>query len=391
MVSQSELVKEARENGMELLPLDKDTYELFFGPQHMATENFSIILKMDGHRVVKAIANPGFLHRGFEKLAEFRPWYTNIALLLRICVPEPDVPEAIYSMAVDELMGWEVPERAQWIRTVVLEMARVSSYLFWTMGLGFKLGVYTAGQWAAAYRERLMALFEELTGARVYHIYTIPGGVRRDIPSDKWLRQLKDTVEYIKDKLRDFDNVLFENYITHRRMEGIGVMDKKFALDEGVTGPNLRATGVAADVRKLDPYLFYPELDFEIPVLKEGDALARALVRRFELEQDLYILEQLLEMGPPSGAYKVQDPRLKALPRFKVPAGEAYAHVEATMGDFGAYVVSDGGSKPYRVQIRGPSIAHGIRVLEQLLVGARIADVPVILMSLGNCPPDIDR
>lgn len=386
MVSQGELVKEARENGMEILPLDKDTYELFFGPQHMATENFSIILKMDGHRVVKAIANPGFLHRDFEKLAEFRPWYTNIALLLRICVPEPDAPEAIYSMTVDELMEWEVPERAQWIRTVVLEMARVSSYLFWTMGLGFKLGVYTAGQWAAAYRERLMALFEELTGARVYHIYTIPGGVRRDIPGDRWLRQLKDTVEYIKGKLKDFDNVLFENYITHRRMEGIGVMDGKFALDEGATGPNLRATGVAADVRKLDPYLFYPELDFEIPVLKEGDALARALVRRFELEQDLYILEQLLEMGPPDGAYKVQDPRLKALPRFKVPAGEAYAHVEATMGDFGAYVVSDGGSKPYRVQIRGPSISHGIRVLEQLLVGARIADVPVILMSLGNCP-----
>ncbi|ALV63734.1 NADH-ubiquinone oxidoreductase chain D [Thermococcus sp. 2319x1] len=391
MVSQQELIREARENGMELLPLEKDTYELFFGPQHMATENYSLILKMDGNRVVKAIANPGFLHRGFEKLAEYRPWYTNIALLLRICVPEPDVPEAIYSMAVDELMGWEVPERAQWIRTTVLEMARVSAYLFWTMGMAFKLGVYTAGQWAAAYRERFMALFEQLTGARVYHIYTIPGGVRRDIPGDKWLRQLKDTVEYLKDKLKDFDNVLFENYITFKRLEGIGVMDKKFALEEGVTGPNLRATGVRADVRRLDPYLLYPELDFEVPVLREGDALARVLVRRFELEQDLYILEQLLEMGPPSGPYKVEHAGFKALPRFKVPAGDAYAHVESSKGDFGAYVVSDGGNKPYRVQIRGPSIAHGIRVIEQLLVGARLADVSVILVSLDNCPPDIDR
>jgi len=372
MVTQEELIREARQNGMELYPINRDTYELFFGPQHMATENFSIILKMDGNRVVKAIANPGFLHRGFEKLAEFRPWYTNIALLLRICVPESDVPEAIYSMAVDEIIGWEVPERAQWIRS-------------------FKLCVYTAGQWAAAYRERIMRIFEELTGARVYHIFTIPGGVRRDIPGDKWLRQVRDTVEYIRSKLPDFDNILFENYITYRRMEGIGVMDKKFALAEGVTGPNLRATGVAYDVRKDDPYLFYSEVEFEVPTLKEGDALARALVRRYELEQDLYIIEQLLEMGPPSGPYKVEDPRLKNLPRFKVPAGDAFAHVESTKGDFGAYVVSDGGNKPYRVHVRGPSIAHGIRVLEKLLVGARIADVPIILMSLDNCPPDIDR
>ncbi len=163
-----------------------------------------------------------------------------------------------------------------------------------------------SGQWAAAYRERFMALFEQLTGARVYHIYTIPGGVRGDIPRDKWLRELKDTVEYVKselpplrkgsckqqgDKLSDFDNILFGNYITYNRLEGIGVMDKKFALAEGVTGPNLRAVGVKADVRRLYPYLLYPELDFEVPVLKEGDSLARMLVRRFEIERDLYILE----------------------------------------------------------------------------------------------------
>ncbi|ASJ10831.1 NADH-quinone oxidoreductase subunit D [Thermococcus sp. P6] len=391
MVSESELIKEARENGMDLLPLGKDTYELLFGPQHMATENYSLILKMDGNRVAKAIANPGFLHRGFEKLAEYRPWHTNIALLLRICVPESDVPENIYSMAVEEILGWEIPERAQWIRTTVLEMARVSAYLFWIMGMSFKLGVYTAGQWAVAYRERLLALFEQLTGARVYHIYTVPGGVRRDIPGDAWLRRLGDTVEYIKDKLKDFDEILFENYISHRRLEGIGVMDRKFALEEGVTGPNLRATGVPYDVRRVDPYLLYPELDFEVPVLREGDALARFLVRRYELEQDLYILEQLLDMGPPDGPHMVSDPRLKNLPRFKVPEGDAFAHVESSKGDFGAYVVSNGKNKPYRVHVRGPSIAHGIRVIEQLLVGARIADVPVILTSLDNCPPDIDR
>ncbi|NPA47244.1 MAG: NADH-quinone oxidoreductase subunit D [Thermococci archaeon] len=386
-----ELRKEALKHDMYLKPISEDTYELFFGPQHMATENFSIILKMDGSRVEKAIANPGFLHRGFEKLAEQRPYFTNIALLLRICVPESDVPENIYSMAVDELVGWEVPERAIWIRTVVLEMARLASWMFWIMGFANEIGLYTAGSWAAAYRERFMRLFEELTGGRVYHIYTVPGGVRRDIPGDRWLRQLGDTVEYIKSKLKDFDEILFDNYITFARTEGVGVMDRKFALDHAVTGPNLRAVGVPYDVRKDDPYYLYPELDFEVPILNEGDSLARVLVRRYEMEQDLYILEQLLEMGPPGGPYMVQDKRLKSLPRFKVPAGSAWAHVESTKGDFGAYVVSDGTHKPYRVHIRGPSQSHGITVLEELLRGARLADVPVILKTLDNCPPDIDR
>ena len=386
-----ELKEEAKAHDMYLHPIDKDTYELFFGPQHMATENFSIILKMDGSRVEKAIVNPGFLHRGFEKLAEQRPYFTNIALLLRICVPESDVPENIYSMAVDEIVGWEVPERAQWIRTVVLEMARMSAWMFWIMGFGNEIGLYTAGQWAAAYRERFMRLFEELTGGRVYHIYTVPGGVRRDIPGDKWLRQLRDTVEYLKGKMKDFDEILFDNYIMFERTEGVGVMDKKFALKHAVTGPNLRAVGIPYDVRKDDPYLFYPELEFEVPVLKEGDSLARVLVRRYEMEQDLYILEQLLDMGPPSGPYMVKDARLKALPRFKPPKGDAYAHVESTKGDFGAYVVSDGTHKPYRVHVRGPSQSHGVTVLEELLRGARLADVPVILKTLDNCPPDIDR
>lgn len=386
-----ELMVEARKHDMYLTPIGKDTYELFFGPQHMATENFSIILKIDGNRVEKAIVNPGFLHRGFEKLAENRPWFTNIALLLRICVPESDVPENIYSIAVDEIIGWEVPERAMWIRTVVLEMARVSAWMFWIMGFGNEIGLYTVGQWAAAYRERFMRLFEELTGGRVYHIYTVPGGVRRDIPGDRWLRELRDTVEYLKSKLKDFDEILFDNYITFERTEGVGVMDKKFALKHAVTGPNLRAVGVPYDVRKDDPYYLYPELDFEVPVLREGDSLARVLVRRYELDQDLYILEQLLDTGPPSGPYMVKDPKLKNLPRFKVPAGDAYAHVESTKGDFGAYVVSDGSHKPYRVHIRGPSQSHGVTVLEELLKGARLADVPVILKTLDNCPPDIDR
>ncbi len=391
MVKDEELSKKARENGMELLPLEKDTYELFFGPQHMATENFSIILKMNGRRVDKAIANPGFLHRGFERLAEHRPWQSNVALLLRLCVPEPDVPENIYSMAVEELKGWEVPERAQWLRTTVLEMSRVSSYLFWTMNLAFKLGIYTPGNWAAAYRERIMALFEKLTGGRVYHIYTIPGGVRRDIPDENWLKELEETVKYIKGKLQDFDDVFFENSITHKRLDGIGKMDKDYCMEEGVTGPNLRATGIEHDVRKDDPYLLYPDIDFQIPTLEEGDALARTLIRRFELEEDLYILEQLIDMGPPSGDHKIPDSEIGSLPDLQIPEGDAYSHVEATVGDFGAYVVSKGDNTPYRVQVRGPSISHGIRVLENLLKGATIADVPVILASLGNCPPGIDR
>lgn len=391
MVEDEELIKEARENGMELLPLEKNTYELFFGPQHMATENFGLILKMDGHRVDKAIANPGFLHRGFEKLSEHRPWHANIALLLRTCVPEPDVPEAVYSMAVDELMGWEVPERGQWIRTTVLEMARVSHYLFWIMNMAFKLGVYTAGNWAGSYRERILASFEKLTGGRVYHIFNVPGGVRRNIPDENWVKELQETVEYIENKLSEFDDIFFENYVTHKRLKDVGVMDKDYAMEEGVTGPNLRATGVKHDVRKDDPYLLYSDLDFKVPTLGDGDALSRMMIRRFELEEDLYILRQLLDTGPPSGDHMVSDSEIGSLTDMNVPEGDAYAHVEASIGDFGIYVVSDGDNTPYRVQIRGPSISHGIRVLEEMVTGETIADTPVIIASVGNCPPDIDR
>jgi len=389
----------------ELVEIDakEGLYELFMGPQHMATENFGIVLRIKGNVVERAAPDPGFLHRGFEKGAEFRNWINNVAFILRLCVPEPDVNEAAYSMAVESLAGWEPPLRAQYIRTLVLEMARYSAFLFWTGTMANEIGLYTAGQWAIADRERILWLFEELTGVRVYHIYIFPGGVRRDIP-DGWIEKLKRTVKYLKERLKDYDRLFFENKITIDRLEGLGKISRKDAIGWGVTGPNLRATGAKIDVRSYDPYLVYEDLNFEPQTANEGDALARMIVRRLEMAHSLELIEEIIEKMP-SG--EVQCPELKrafkASFATKIPEGDSFAHVESSKGDFGYYIVSAtgnkglhnsskiGSSKPYRLHVRGPSFTHAFHVLPKLLKGVKIADVPVIYKSLDICPPDADR
>ncbi|OYT55276.1 MAG: NADH dehydrogenase subunit D [Desulfurococcales archaeon ex4484_217_2] len=364
----------------------RETFELIIGPVHMETENFSIIVTVEGDTVVEAKVNAGFLHRAFEKLAENRTYIQNVPLLLRVCVPDPDHAETAYSMAVEQLLDIEIPDRAKYIRTIVLEMARISAHLFWTFGMSAAVGLYTVGQWSVADRERFIELFEELTGARIYHIYNFPGGVRYDLPMG-WTDKLMKVVNYMEKRLKEYDKVFFENDILITRSRGLAKISTEEAISLGVTGPNLRATGVPYDFRKLDPYAAYPYIDFEIPTGKYGDAYDRIMVRRREIEISLNIIKQAIKELP-SG------PIMAPIPHplyYNVPPGDAYARVESSKGEFGFYVVSDGSDRPWRVHIRGPSFIHGVQLLEKLLKNVRIADIPVVLKSLDNCPPDIDR
>jgi NADH-quinone oxidoreductase subunit D len=364
-------------------------FELNFGPNHPGIEgNYALKVKLHGDRVLEARADGGYLHRGFEKLMEQRLWIQNIALVPRICVPDPAPMEVAYSMAIEELCGLEVPERAQWLRVLLLEMSRVAAHLFTFGGHAATTGMYTTMYWGVADRDLMLDLFEELTGGRVYSIYNIPGGVRRDIPQG-FLDRLRSTLDYLESRLPDYDNLFFTNQVFVKRATGTGPMTQKQALEWSVTGPNLRATGLAFDVRRDDPYLVYDKLHFEVPTQSAGDAWARTLVRRAELQQSIEILRQVAERLP-----SVDGPIRAPIPNplaWNVPAGETYVRVESSKGELAWYVVSTGGPKPYRVHVRGPSSMHAVQVLENLAKGARIEDIAQIMFSLDACPPEVDR
>jgi len=361
--------------------------EMYFGPQHVGmVGNFGIVLTVEGDTVVGARANPGYLHRGFEKLMECRTYIQNFPLVCRLNVMDPDPNEALYAMAVEDLAGLEVPERAQYIRTIVLELSRISSHLFWMWAYGNMLGADTLGQWTMGDRDYVLDLFEMLTGGRVYHTYIWPGGVRRGLPPGFAGKTLQ-VLDHLESMLPEYDSLFFNNRLFADRARGLAWLGREDAVALGVTGTNLRATGAGVDTRKDDPYAAYADLDFEVPTRQEGDSHARALVIRMEVEQSLSIVRQALERLPEGPAWtKTPNPF-----KWNVPAGETYVRIESARGEAGMYMVSDGSDKPYRVHLRGPSYPTGILVLERLLQGASLADVGHIMLSLNVAAPEIDR
>jgi len=280
----------------------------------------------------------------------------------------------------------EIPERAKYIRTIVLEAARITSYLFWMGGYAASLGLYTLMQWSIGDRDYMLNLFSALTGARVYHMYILPGGVRRDLPPG-WEDEIVGYANYMKEKLVDYDNLFFKNAMFMHRAKGVARITKEQALDWGATGPALKATGVPQDVRKDNPYAAYSELEFEIPTLKDGDSWSRAIVSRLEMENSVSLIEQAVKKMPKGPVWTKMPTPFK----WYVPAGETYAKVESSRGEFAYYLVSDGTDKPYRVAVRGPSYPHMFTIAEKLLIGARLADASHILHSFNICPPEIDR
>ena len=362
-------------------------YDFYFGPAHSGSGNFGVKLKIDGEKVVSARADPGYLHRGFEKLMEYRVPMQNAVLSDRVCVLEALNWNLVHAEAVDELTGVEVPQRARYIRVLMAELSRLQSHLIWYGAMSLGIGFDTGFKIAFGYRDYILDLFELITGGRVYPAgYICPGGVRRDLPDgseDKIKRVLAQT-EDVMQKMKDFDNAVFSS-----RTRGVGILRTEDAIRLGATGPVLRACGVEADVRRDDPYEIYNELDFSIPVREEGDAYARYLVMGKEMEESIGIIKQVLERIPEG---KVREPQKITPPsRVKIPEGEVYVRNELARGEGCAYMRSVGGREPYRIKLRGPDLLHMIPVLEHLLKGAQIADIPTIYWSLNICPADMDR
>ena len=358
------------------------------GPQHPGvTGNMSLELIISGDQVVQCDTHVGYLHRGFEKLMERRRYINNFPLVCRICVPEPDTNEYLYAAAMEKLMGIEIPERAKWLRTLDLELSRVASFLMWLGGQSGAFGMGTVAQWAIAHRDYVLDLFEEWTGARIYHMYITPGGVRGELP-EGWIDHARFVLGNVYKLLGEIRHVMFDNSIFKMRAKGLGIITKDMIDPYAVTGPNARGSGVKRDIRKDDPYLIYDLLDFDI-VTEEGcDCYARAKVRWREVYQSLDLINQILDKMPTEGPIHLTLPNVLHL---KVPAGEVYVRAECTRGEYGYYMVSDGSEFPRKVTVRGPSYSHAMALLEDLAVGINIADTHGLMLSLHTYPPEIER
>jgi NADH-quinone oxidoreductase subunit D len=371
--------------GMEPTPKGSE-YDLYFGPAHPGSGNFGVKLKVEGERIVSARADPGYLHRGFEKLMEYRTPIQNAVLSDRLCILEPLNWNLIHAEAADELMGIDIPERAKYLRVIMAELSRIQSHIIWygvfSKGTGFDTGF----KMAFGYRDFILDLFELITGGRVYPAgYICPGGVRRDIPKDA-----KEKILKVLDKMNKMIKLEeLENPAMNARAKGVGVLKVKDAIRLGATGPVLRGSGMKTDVRKDEPYEIYDRLDFEVPVRKEGDAYARYWIGIEEMKQSIKIIKQALKELPDGEVIEssLKKPKISA----KIPEGEVYVRNEVARGEAGIYMVSNGNGTPYRVKVRGPDFLHMIPVLEFLLKGVQIADVPAIYWSLNICPADMDR
>lgn len=361
-------------------------YDFYFGPAHPGSGNFGVKLRMAGEVVTSARADPGYLHRGFEKLMEYRLPIQNSVLSDRICVLEALNWNLIHAEAVEELMEIEPPERAKYIRVIMAELSRIQSHIIWFGAFSIGTGFETGFKLAFGYRDYILDLFEMITGGRVYPAgYICPGGVRRDFP-DGAPQRIAQVLDQIGRMVRIEE---IEHPALPARTKGVGVLSLEDAIRLGATGPVLRASGLRADVRKDDPYELYERFDFEVPTREEGDAYARYLVGIEEVRQSVRIIRQALQQLPEGEVIAPNLRRIKLT--VKIPEGEVYVRNEVARGEAGMYMVGDGGDKPYRVKIRGPSFLHMIPVLEHLLTGAQIADVPAIYWSLNVCPADLDR
>lgn len=365
--------------------------KLFLGPQHPGMHgNYSVHMYVDGDIIKKARPMPGMLHRGFEKLMERKLWMSNIALIPRICVIEPDINEMVYAMGVEALAGIEVPEKATWIRMMILEMARVATHLFALGGIGGPTGIYTSMYWAVAERDLILDLFEKLTGARVYHIFITPGGVRKDLP-EGFMEELDTYLASLEKKLPDFQEILLKHPIIHTRTKDNIMLPAGVVHELGVTGIGMRsATGKEYDLRKVKPYAFYDQVEFDVPTATYSDALTRIHIKFQEIQQSIRILKQIIEKMPKEGPVNVPIGTGNAL-KLKVPAGMVYTAVESTRGEYGYFIVSDGSQKPYRIAVRGASYPQGLLGIERYLPGHRIDDAPLWMDTMGVCSPEIDR
>jgi len=377
------------QNGKANYDLESQKYlKLWQGPQHPGvTGNMSLELDICGDQVINCNTHVGYLHRGFEKLMERRRYINSFPLVCRICVPEPDTNEYLFVAAMEDLLGIDIPERAKWLRTLNLELSRLASYLMWMGGQAGAFGMGTIAQWCLAHRDFVLDLFEEWTGARIYHMYMTPGGVRGELP-EGWTGRAEKVISAVEKLLGEIEQVFINNAIFKQRAQGLGIIEPEMIDPYAVVGPNARGSGVKRDLRKDTPYLIYDQLSFDIITESSKDAYGRFLVRWRETQQAIDLIRQIIKDMPTGGAFHITLPNVLHL---KVPKGQTYVKAESTRGEYGYFLVSDGSAFPRKVTVRGPSYSHAMALLEYLAVGVNIADVAGLIVSLHTYPPEVER
>lgn len=388
---------------------DKQTYSINFGPQHPAAHGvLRMVLDMDGEVIERADPHVGFLHRGTEKLIEHKTYLQAIPYFDRLDYVAPMCQEHAYVMAIEKLMGLEVPERGQYIRVLFSELTRILNHLLNISTFALDVGAMTPFLWMFEKREIIMGFYDQVCGARMHAAYFRPGGVHQDLP-EGLLEEIGAFINDFPTLLADIELILNENRIFKQRTVDIGVATTQEALDWGMTGPMLRASDLPWDLRKAQPYEVYDKLEFDIPTGSNGDCFDRYVVRIEEMKQSLNIIEQCLAQMP-NGPVCSTDRKVTPPPRaemktsmealihhfklytegFRVPEGEVYAAVEAPKGEFGVYLVSDGSNRPYRCKIRAPGFVF-MQAMDFFAKGHMLADVVAIIGSMDIVFGEVDR
>jgi len=406
-------------------PIGEERIVLNMGPQHPSTHGvLRIVLELEGETVTDARVVVGYLHTGIEKNTEFRTWTQGVTFLTRADYLSPFFNETAYCLGVEKLLGIEAPPRAQLIRVLMMELNRISSHWVWLATGGMELGALTAMTNGFRARERVLDVFELITGLRMNHAYIRPGGVAQDLPEGAEVK-IRELIKDTRTELAGVDKLLRGQAIWVDRLKGVGWIGVEGCLSLGITGPLLRAAGLPWDMRKTEPYLGYETFDFEVPTDDRGDCWSRFVVRVAEMWESLRIVEQVLDRLEP-GPTMVDDPKIGWPARlalgpdgmgnslqhvqkimntsmeslihhfklvtegFRVPAGQVYSAVESPRGELGAHVVSDGSTRPYRVHFREPSFIN-LQATATLSIGGLVADVIASIASIDPVMGGCDR
>ncbi len=385
------------------------TMTLNMGPQHPSTHGvLRLEMEVDGEVIVNCRPHIGYLHTGVEKEAEYKTYHQVIPMTDRLDYLAPMSNNLAYISAVEKLCEIEVPKRAQYVRVMFTELSRIMSHLVWLGTHAMDLGAMSVFLYCFRERETILDMYEEISGVRMMASYFRIGGLREDIP-DSTIEKIRNFIKVFPERWAEYDGLLTKNPIFINRVKGIGVISAEDAINYGLSGPSLRASGVKWDLRKSRPYSSYQDFEFDIPTETAGDVFARYFVRIREMLESLRIVKQSVE-NLPQGAFIARDPKFVPPPKeeakkdmeqlihhfilysegFKAPQGEIYNAIEAPKGELGVYLVSDGTNKPYRMHWRGPSFVN-LQALPKLVKGRYIADVVAIIGSIDIVLGEVDR
>jgi NADH-quinone oxidoreductase subunit D len=394
---------------LEKIPGQEERVILSLGPQHPSTHGvLRLVLELDGETVTRALFDIGYLHTGFEKTFEALTYSQGITLTDRMDYLAPLSNNLGFCLAVEKLLALEIPPKAQWVRVLLAELTRIQSHLVWLGTHALELGAMSPFLYTFREREEILKIFELVSGQRMMTSYFRVGGLALEPPLN-WLKRVEKFVKDFPARLQEYEDLLTKNPIWMSRTVGIGVLTDAEALSMSLSGPSLRASGVAWDIRKSNPYSSYEKFDFDIPTRKEGDVYARYLVRMDEMRESIKIVRQAME-GMPDGLVKAAAPHIVLPEResmktsiealiyhFKIvtegfhpPVGEVYQTIESPRGEIGFYMVSDGSPKPYRCHVRAPSFAN-LQSLIRIIEGRLLADVVACIASMDTVLGEIDR